>query len=152
MMQKAIQWLLERQFIKSQLLEGRLWEVKLGSGMGLRASKAICDAALVNVLEDPFILKPGPRRALQYKHYYRFCDDIFLFIASSDLLDSLMHIFKHRIRPFTAQIIETSETSVKMLALRICKHGTQLRFDTKVKKLQAPPLAADSAHHSGVSH
>ena len=52
--------LLTHQYIASSLVPG-LWRVVIGSGMGLRHSSSICDAAFLALCELPWGLKPVVR-------------------------------------------------------------------------------------------
>ena len=63
-------FLLTHQYIASSLVPG-LWRVVIGSGMGLRRSSSICDAAFLVLCEVPWGLKPVVRATYHIEKYWR---------------------------------------------------------------------------------
>ena len=55
LMPEVLEFLLGNQYIESDLLPERLWHVQLGSGMGMRHSGAVSDAALFVKCEQLFL-------------------------------------------------------------------------------------------------
>ena len=76
-LQRVELWLLFHQCVMSPHHFGRLWEVVVGSGMGLKHSSAVADAALLILGEVGFALKPSVCDAHQVSNYCRLRDDIF---------------------------------------------------------------------------
>jgi hypothetical protein len=70
-------FLLTHQYIASSLVPG-LWRVVIGSGMGLRNSSSIGDAAFFALCEVPWGLKPVVRAKYHIEKYMRFRDDILI--------------------------------------------------------------------------
>ena len=54
LLQRVVLWLLSHQYVTSPHHPGRLWEVVVGSGMGLKHSSAVADAALLILGEVGF--------------------------------------------------------------------------------------------------
>jgi len=60
LMREVLEFLLGNQYIESDLLPGRLRHVQLGSGMGMRHSGAVSDAALFVKCEQFLCLPCAP--------------------------------------------------------------------------------------------
>ena len=52
-------WVLDHQYVSSARLPNRVWKVVLGSGMGLRHSGSIAEAALYDITEKWFVDDAG---------------------------------------------------------------------------------------------
>ena len=116
-------FLLTHQYIASSLVPG-LWRVVIESGMGLRHSSSICDAAFLALCELPWGLKPVVRAKYHIERYWRFRDDILILTPSGKSFPGWFYVLRERGKPvFSMQCVEYSRTAVTMLAVRIGRHA-----------------------------
>ena len=139
-------WLLENQYVSSNMVSGSLWQVRAGSGMGLRHSGPIADLALLDRI-DSWIMQSSTRRAFNIVKYYRFKDDILIISDSCALprLALLGECCRQRARPFRISFESVSNMAVEFLALRLERQGSNIVCTPK-RKLFRPVLSVESAH------
>ena len=89
-------FLLRNQLIRSDLLPNRCWRVIKGSGMGLKHSSALCDAALFAKCERPFILNKAAAQFFGIKYYRRFKDDMFAIVTTPGKAGAWLHCVRKR--------------------------------------------------------
>ena len=147
LLQRVVLWLLSHQFVTSPHHPGRLWEVVVGSGMGLKHSSAVADATLLVLGEVTFALKASVCDAHQVSNYCRFRDDIFFTGEVRSLAREFFGEIKTRIAAvFDVEMVEVSMSNVDMLAVNVFKEG-MYRLGTRPRpRVQGPPLSGESAH------
>ena len=89
-------FVLRRHMIRSDLLPGRCWRVVKGSGMGLKHSSALCDAALFAKCERPLLLNPVAASAIGVRFYRRFKDDMFAIVGEPGKAGVWLHCVRQR--------------------------------------------------------
>jgi hypothetical protein len=146
--ERVARFLLNHQLVRSDLLPNRLWQVAKGSGMGLKHSSALCDAALYAMCERPFILKHVVLRVHGIRLYRRFKDDMFAIVSNPGLAGRWLQCVKGRCQgTFAFECIECSQYSVTMLALKIWKGpGRGILTCPRERVLDGPVLSITSAH------
>ena len=96
--ENVARFLLTHQLVRSDIHPGRLWQVIMGSGIGLKHSSALCDAALFAMCERPFILKPAASMAHGIRFYRRCKDDMLAIVSNPGLAGRWLHCIKGRCR------------------------------------------------------
>ena len=145
-------FLLRNQLIRSDLLPNRCWRVIKGSGMGLKHSSALCDAALFAKCERPFILNKAAAQFFGIKYYRRFKDDMFAIVSNPGKAGAWLHCVRKRCKgTFLFTCESCSRVAVTMLALKVLRGplGTVLT-EPRPLTLDGPILSITSAHHSSV--
>lgn len=149
---RAIRFLLTHQYVQSKYVDG-VYMVCKGSGMGLRHSSSICDAAFFALCEKPWSLKPVVQNKFRIVMYYRFKDDVFiLWLHHGDIttFSNWFYSLQKRAEPvFTMKCVEFSRTSVTMLAVVVERSKVaHSRFATKPRPLSndGPMLSVHSGH------
>ncbi len=147
MVRKVAKFLMEHQWVESDLVPGRLFKVRRGSGMGLRHSSSVCDAALLALSEIPFALVDAAKKKFGIKSYYRFRDDIWILTNKPDLFDNWFHIFRRRCSDiFICQLEEISPKEVTMLAVKISIVKNKFSIAPRDRQHDGPFLSKNSAH------
>lgn len=145
-------WLLQHQTVQSKFLPGRLWVVQRGSGMGLKHSASVMDAALYSMVEKPWNLNPVVRGKHQILQYFRFRDDLWLLAGQRDSLRVWFEVMRRRgPSTFRFECVSHSKVHCVMLAVAVVKNkdGT---FSCKPRPLvhDGPLLSSSSCHHPHV--
>ena len=116
---ETLKWLLDNQYVVSDLLPGRLWQVVLGTGMGLQHSSAVADFVLY-VLVDEWLLRPSTIRGLGILHYSRFRDDLLLVVGSRDHAYCLFRLVQARVREvYIIECPSISQSTGEMLPVNL---------------------------------
>ena len=147
---KVLEFLLSEQYICSDYLPNRWWKVVRGSGMGLRHSSAVADAALTVLAERDFACDPGTLQKHTVTSYARFKDDIFIVASGREEIRKFFRTFHDLASPiFDCEVVELSGSCVEMLAVDVHLKNCEM-WTTPKKRYQGPPLSTDSAHPSHV--
>ncbi len=146
---RAVLFLLDNQFVHSDLLPGRLFKVRYGSGMGTVFSGDLSDVCFLSLCEI-WALRNLQRFGI--KSYSRFKDDIFVIASGFESFRDFLTELRKRAGPFRLTVEEYSYDWACMLDLRIFKGNRWRRsglldFDPLFKPTSlAVPLAVDSGH------
>ena len=141
----AIHWLCSSQYIEWQSTVKR---VIVGSGMGLKHSSAVADAAWFS-LADKMLLQPGLARRFGFEHFCRFRDDVFL-IANKGGVELWLNWLRRRVGCiFDFEVVEMSVHQVNMLAVQVYVNNGKIHTRPAEKPLAAP-LDPQSAHNQCV--
>ena len=147
---RALRFLLDHQYIKCQWSHG-LWRAVMGSGMGLRHSSVVCDAAVVALIERKFAVHPAAQAKFAILAWWRFRDDVFVVSADREKWLSFVGIVKQRCNGiFALTVEEISRTDVTMLAVDVFAKGDKLTFQPRTRDLDGPPLSVQSCHPRAV--
>lgn len=147
----AIFWVTKNQWVTAPHNKQQ-YRVLSGSGMGLRLSASVCDAALLNLAEAGYALSPSVRRAYGIKAYFRFRDDIWILSESHAEFPDWYRGVKRLATPiFFMKVVEISSFAVTMLAVKVIKqpHGFDVR--PRDRTYEDPPLSMYSGHHPSVT-
>ena len=146
--EKVASFLLRHQLVRSDLLPGRCWRVRLGSGMGLRHSAALCDAVLYVLSERGFALNRVARTAMGIVEYVRFRDDIFIVGNNRVQFRRWYDYFVRRNhKVFSMKVVEWSQQSVEMLAIQIFRSDDGLILTRpRAATMDGPILPSFSGH------
>ena len=138
-------------------LESVIFNVIIGSGMGLKCSGELSDYAFYILCEVSFLLCPEIRRRFNIRTYFRFKDDMFFIIGGDrDTRKVFYEELKTRAGFFKLKWETIHRTSVDFLDLNIFKgprwHSTGvLDYFVKVKtSALGIMLSSSSAHHPSV--
>jgi len=91
-----LKMLLDNQYVKLRGGRDSLWRCIRGTGMGLLLSGEVSDATLLNKLELNFLLAPKVRAFFGIEAYFRFKDDMILFLDSKLRFHGLMAAIQKR--------------------------------------------------------
>ena len=148
-------FLLSHQFVVSDALPDRIWEVKTGSGIGHRASGEIADFFFYHFLEKKTALDPHVRKQFEVRGWLRYRDDIFI-VVSHDyerwalffklLRTTASPVYELEIDSYPAQ-------SAKMLDVEVFIKNLRFGYRPYRKVTsQRIPLLAPSGHSPEVLH
>ena len=153
---KSLLFILKNQFVSSRLFPGRLWRVKTGSGMGLKCSSAVAEAAFLHAVElmGVSLALSNTKRVAGIQFYKRYRDNL-LFCFSPNFI-KIKNILKHleeRSAPYTGEVEEASLAGVQFLDMNIhydMKH-LQVHWSPNLKPVALKSvLSIHSAHPVGV--
>lgn len=143
------EFLLESQYVASPFWPGRLWRAIRGTGMGLRHSSSLADAALL-VRERAALGRLAS--SLGVEHYWRFRDDLLLVVGCREKSLVWYREFQQCVGDiFESEIVDISCSEVDMLSLSVRAEGCRLLTSPRMKAL-APPLGLSSGHPRHVLH
>ena len=139
-------FLLTHQFVASRRHPERLWRVQKGSGMGMKNSGELSDAAFAFLVER-WCLKPDTLDMFAIDLYGRFKDDIIIVARNRALTKHFVWGMKQRSKYYKIKVEEVSDKSVKFLEVRVWKEGSRFITGPEFKPTSLwQPLGADSAH------
>lgn len=120
----ALQFILENQFVTSNLFQGEYWRVQSGSGMGLKSSSHISNAAFLHAIElcGLSLLSQASGARFGIKSYTRYFDNI-LFVLKPDFerIRSLKRHLEDNIVPYKGKLEEASHIGITFLDVNIVK-------------------------------
>ena len=152
---RALTFVLDNQYVRSRLIPNRLWKVVTGSGMGLKCSSNIADAAFLHAVElcgiGLAIRRSQERSGLIF--YRRFRDNLLMvfhpnFVKIKSILCKLENS-----DPYTGEVEEASPGGVSYLDLNIHvdqKYHTVLYSPNVKPTALSSVLSIYSAHPSSV--
>ena len=139
-------FLLTHQFVTSKRHPERLWRVQKGSGMGIKNSGEVSDAAFAFLVER-WCVSPDTMNAFSIDLYGRFKDDIISVAKNRVLTKHFVWGMKHRNKYYKIKVEEISDITVKFLEGRVWKHCSRFVTGPEFKPTSLwQPLGADSAH------
>ena len=151
---KALTFLLNHQYVVSDLIPERTYKVVKGTGIGLRHSGAVADASFFTLVEHDFVTDDmQDRLELSYgvSHYFRFKDDIFFVAAERTRGMEFFLLLQQRARHFKLKLEEVSSEMVQMLDTAVYVENNSLQVMPQFKKTSLMrPLETSSAHSKGV--
>lgn len=124
-----------------------IFNVALGTGMGLPHSSDICDGTLTARL-DTWLAKPGIRKATGLVDYVRFRDDL-LFLYDSKIEGGYSKLKKaifSMARYFTLKCDGEDMVETRFLELTIKLKHCRAYFSYTAKEMLGPPLGLESCH------
>ena len=149
---RALLHILSCQFVtsKQQELQGRVWQVQQGTGMGLKHSGETADAALAVKSEINYACKRAVMEAHNILAFFRFRDDVLL-IASDKNNRSLTRKYVKRYIElsdyFRVLCEEVSSTKITMLDIEVSIRGNKfITAPTWKPTSLGIPLCTSSAH------
>jgi hypothetical protein len=144
-------FLLDSQFIVSDLLKGRVWKTLKGAGMGLIMSGPVADCALFTRCERCWAADPMAMLQHKIQAFFRFRDDIWILGCDKDLIKKYYWKMAELAGYYKLECVQFSRSAVAMLQIDVCiengRFFTVPRF--KLTSLGAP-LEYSSAHPPGV--
>ena len=117
-------FLLTHQFVTSKRHPERLWRVQKGSGMGMKNSGEVSDAAFPFLVER-WCVSPDTMNAFSIDLYGRFKDDIITVAKNRVFTKHFVWGMKHRSKYYKIKVEEISDITVKFLEVRVWKHGSR---------------------------
>ena len=134
---------LTHQFVASRRHPERLWRVQKGSGMVMKNSGELSDAAFAFLVER-WCPRPDTLSAFSIDMYGRFKDDIIIVARNRALTKHFVWSMKRKSK---IKVEEVSDVSVKCLEVRVWKAGSRFVTGPEFKPTGLwQPLGADSAH------
>ena len=143
---EAVEYLLSREYVVSNLVPGRVFRVVRGSGMGHRHSGCIADCSFFALREREFAARSQVLQSFGIKRYYRDRDDVLMICSRKQGTREFFKILRGKVQPFKLPAEEVSRSSIRYLDLLLTKTGT--RFVARPAKTTslARPLDPTSAH------
>jgi hypothetical protein len=121
---EALQLILDNQFITAHFFPMKLWKVIVGSGMGLRCSSDVADAAFLHAVElcGLALLSGATRERFGIISYTRFRDNL-LFVCKPDFqkIRSLKLHIEGSILPYIGTLEEASHIGISFLDVTFVK-------------------------------
>ena len=151
----ALNFLLTHQYVTSGLFPGMLWRVVTGSGMGLRSSAMVANAAFSHAVELmglQLLHLSHASNKFAIKQYFRYADNL-LFVCRGDFvrIKALLHNLEVCCVPFVGTLEEASHVGVDFLDLNLFKNNSKISIAPILKPTSlASVLSVFSAHPSGV--
>ena len=153
----ALTFLLDNQYVTSRLFPGHLWKVQSGSGMGLRSSADVSNAAFLHAVElcGLAILTSSARERWGIKSYTRYADNL-LFVLEPDF-DKIRSLKRHLegcMKPYTGVLEEASHVGITFLDVNLVKDDQWRRtgvisfFPFMKPTCLQHVLSVNSAHNS----
>ena len=144
---EAVEYLLSSEYVVSNLVQGRVFRVVRGSGMGHRHSGCIADCSFFALGEREFAARSQVLQSFGIKRYCRYRDDVLMICSRKQGTREFFKMLRGKVQPFKLQAEEVSRTSIRYLDLLLTKTGTSFvaRPAFKTKSL-AIPLDPTSAH------
>ena len=153
---RAVEWLLAQQYITSDVLPGRVWQVMTGSGMGLRLSSAVSNAAFAADAEIP-IIGTDKWNAAGVLYYGRYQDDMLWIVVDQAFRPAWLALWsdlKARAAPSYNLLVEhlhSQEVPFLQVSVRIDVASSSVTCRPRFKeKTDGFPLNFDSSHPPGV--
>ena len=145
LLRKVDLFLLTHQFVASERHPEWLWRVQKGSGMGMKNSGELSNAAFAFLVER-WCLKPDTLSAFAIDLYGRFKDDIIV-ARNRNLTKHFVWCMKHRSKYYKIKVEEISDMSVIFLEVRVWKDGSRFVTGPEFKPTSLwQPLGTDSVH------
>ena len=153
--------LLVEHILKSQIVtdgfHDSLYDVRIGSGMGLTCSGELSDCAFCHLAGSNFAADHTTQSQFGIIFYARFKDDgLIITTGSRDQRRSFESLFREKAKPFAIHFDDVSQHSISMLYVvlfkgpRWKKTGVlDYRLHTKPTN-QWAPLLCSSSHHPSV--
>ncbi len=121
---EALLFILENQYISAHLFPKQLWRVVVGSGMGLKCSSDVSDAAFLHAVElcGLSLLSQASRQRFGIISYTCYRDNL-LFVCKPDFerIRSLKFHIENHILLYKGQVEEASHIGVTFLDLNLAK-------------------------------
>ncbi|MDP7647116.1 MAG: hypothetical protein QGH82_03460 [Candidatus Woesearchaeota archaeon] len=121
---KALKFILDNQYITAHLFPQQWWRVVVGSGMGLKCSSDVSDAAFLHAIELSGLGLLSSRAAERFGiiSYSRYRDNL-LFVLKPDFekIRSLKANIQSNIVPYAGTLEEASHIGITFLDLNIVK-------------------------------
>ena len=119
---KALEFVLDHQFVQLSADDLYIFKVLVGSGMGLEMSGDVSDIAFHEMVEAEFVLNESVREKYHVEFYGRFRDDILLIIAGTpESRREFIDCLKVRSKFFKLKVESISRNSAVMLDLVVSK-------------------------------
>ena len=151
---RALAFLLNHQYVVSDIIPEHTYKVVRGTGMGLRHSGAVADASFFTLVEHDFATDDMEDRLhISYgiSHYYRFKDDIFFVAEHRDSGMEFFQLLQRRGRHFKLKLEDVSAELVQMLNTSVYVKNNSIHVMPHFKATSLMrPLEASSAHSKGV--
>ena len=145
LLESALLFLLQEQYVESPLLEERTFKVVLGSGMGLPHSGELADLVLLNCMERNFTCARKKRVDVGIQQYWRFRDDILIVGSNPTGSRQFFNSMKARAKYFALKVESVSRTDIRYLQLTI-------GIDRKAHKFWCAPTYKESSLGMPLSH
>lgn len=146
---EVVRFLLDNQYVESKRLPDATFKVECGTGMGLRHSGAIADAALHELAERHFAADAAVHEHYGIDAFFRFRDDVFILGCDEGKATEFIHQYSTRAQYFKTSLEDKSYECVRFLEVAVSKNLATKRYDvtpTFKKTSLGRPLGADSAH------
>lgn len=150
LIRNTLDFLGSSQYLTSEFFPSKIWKVRTGSGMGLRHSGALADAAFLSMLEKPWVLPENVRSSYGLIRYWRFKDDILIVSAGREALGAWFREARNFASFFELEVPEVSAHRVQMLSLMVERRGNRLECFPCEKPCLGPPLGWCSSHQHKV--
>ena len=151
LMREVLEFLLGNQYIESDLLPERLWHVQLGSGMGMRHSGAVSDAALFVKCEQLFAVRAEIMKLYGIDMFVRLKDDVWLLCHDRKGFHEYFQLWKRKAGYYRLKCVELSRTKVTMLQVDVQFKDSRIIAMPKFKTASlGPPLHHTSSHPAHV--
>ena len=157
---QALSFLLNNQYITSKIFPNQFWKVESGTGMGLRSSADVANAAFLHFVEQCGLglLCSASRLRYGIKHYVRYFDNL-LFICEPafDKVKQLkLHLEQH-LSPYRCVLGEVSSVGVAFLDLHIVKDAQyectgKLSYHPLIKPTSLRQVLSVYSHHHSSIH
>ena len=120
----ALTFVLSSQFIVTNLFPGQVWRVQVGSGMGLRCSSHVSNAAFLHAVElcGLSLLSTASKERFGILSYTRYFDNL-CFVLKPDFnkIRSLKRLIEEGIGPYKGTLEEASHVGVTFLDVNVVK-------------------------------
>ena len=131
----------------SPYFDGKLYKVKEGTGMGLKHSGELADAALAALCEVTFALKGKVKAGYKIERYWRYRDDILVLGEDEKKMESFCRTMSRLSKYFILEPDEVKYDCVDFLQLKITKQPAQFECEQKFKVTSlGMPLCSTSGH------
>ena len=143
---KALGFLLDNQFIVSDEIPNRLWQCIKGSGMGHKHSGEVVGLAFYYEVEE-WAIRTSTRQEYGIVGYWRYRDDILIIGNDRQLTVKYCQTLRNKASLFKLECEGFFSSSVHFLEVRITKAPTSYEYGPEFKPTSLQiPLATDSAH------
>ena len=120
----ALSFILSNQYITTHSQRSCWWKVVIGSGMGMKCSSAVADAAFLHAVElqGPRLITRAASSRFGIVQYSRYRDNLLFVLEQSwDRIRSLRHNIMFNIQPYAGTVEEASHIGVTFLDTNIVK-------------------------------
>ena len=146
LMEDILYFLLDSQFIKSDIIDG-IWQVKMGTGMGLKHSGELTDWIFYNAIEKEWNINEHVVNHHHILQQWRFRDDILVLAGDRQKAKEFFWGMKARSQYFALEVETFSSRSVVYLETFTRKDGDRFRISPHFKPTNLGiPLSPESAH------
>jgi hypothetical protein len=150
LIKRAIEFVLNWQFIKTAADPDSLWQIVTGTGMGLVHSSELADAAFHGIAELGH-LTPAKLQGASIKYICRFRDDILAVYDDPIKFSHWYNILKEKSAFFQLEVSCVSRVALRYLDLMITKRGNIWATTPFFKPIEGrPPLDPSSCHPHSV--